>query len=176
LLPVLLAALAVVPAFPQNTASEEQVRSAFLFQLAQYVTWPDPAGSASSAPLRFCVLADEGLAESLRPVVAGKRIEGRGIEVAEVDGAHGLSGCHLAFIGLKKKQKLKEFFAAWKYPPVLLVGDGDLFVQMGGMVALTIESGKVSFAVNLESTREAHLSLRSQLLRFARIMATGVRK
>jgi hypothetical protein len=157
-------------------ATEEQVRSAFLYQLAQFVTWPPETLPIEGTALRFCVLGNDTLAETLAPIVRGRKIEGRGISVVKVSRADQLNDCHLAFIGYRKQKQISELFAHWKYPPVLMVGEQDSFAELGGMVALGIDSGRVSFAVNLAATRQARLGLRSQLLRFARLVPSGAPK
>jgi len=175
----MLAAVAVLcsPSLcSQTTATEDQVRSAFLYQVAQFVNWPADSLPAEGRALRFCVLGHDTLADTLTVVVRGKSIDGREIEVSKIDRVNQLADCHAAFIGYLKQKQLTQLFAHWKYPPVLLVGEGVSFLEAGGMVALEIESGRVSFAVNLAVTRQAGLSMRSQLLRLARLLPAGAQK
>ena len=167
----LAALMMTMPLWTQTIATEDQVRSAFLFQLSQFVVWPT---ASFGGPLRLCVLGHDAVAETLGPVVRGKKIEGREITVSKLADSTELSECDVAFLGLRTQRQLSALFAGWKYPPVLLVGEGSQFVESGGMVALEIASGRVSFTVNLAATRQAGLSLRSQLLRFARLSTAGV--
>ena len=150
-----------------QSATDEQVRSAFLFQLAQYVTWPE---KTIAEPLRFCVLGDDQLAEALALVLRGKTIQGRPVTTSRLSGSEQLAGCHVAFLGLTKRKQLQELFAGWSYPPVLLVGEADGFADMGGMVNLKIDAGRISIEINLNTCRRAGLEMRSQLLRLARIV------
>jgi hypothetical protein len=48
-----------VPAAEVRTATEQQVRAVFLFQLAQYTTWPAGVFTDTSTPWRFCVLGQD---------------------------------------------------------------------------------------------------------------------
>ncbi len=153
-----------------RTATEEQVRAGFLFQLAQYAVWPADAFAAENSPLRFCVLGQDNLVETLQEAVRGKTIQGRSILISRTKEMGQLMGCHVAFIGFARGKQLREAFAKWAYPPVLLVGESEQFAELGGMVNLVIRSGRVSFEINLNAAGRARLEFRSQLLRFAKII------
>jgi hypothetical protein len=166
---VLLAAGAIEGA-ERRSAPEEQVRAAFLYQLAQFVHWPEARFAGSQTPLRFCVLGDEDLERTLQAIAAGKTIDGRTLVVGQVLRPEDLVRCHVAFVALRSERQLRDFFSAWRYPPVLIAGEWPGFADYGGMVNLRLEDGRVSFDVNLESIGRAQLELRSQLLRFARLV------
>lgn len=153
-------------------ATEEQVRAAFLYQLAQYADWPPDSFPGETAPMRFCSLGADDLAATLQTIVSGKRIQGRPITVSVVRDTPELARCHVAFIGFTREKKLRETFSKWSYPPVLLVGEASRFAELGGMVNLVIDSGRVSFEINLSVAAHARLQFRSQLLRLARIVST----
>jgi hypothetical protein len=169
---VLLAASAFVTAgsaaqTSTRSASEDQIRSAFLYQLAQYVEWPGPA---SKDAMRFCVLGQDDLAEMMGSALKDKAIQGRLITISKLVRADQLAGCHVAFVGLTRRKQLQELFERWEYPPVLLVGETDGFADSGGMVNLKIDAGRISIEINLNACRRAGLDVRSQLLRLARIV------
>lgn len=153
-----------------TAASEEQVRAAFLFQLAQYVHWPSDAFGKADSPLRFCVFGQDKLRSILEGAVSGKKIQGRTIAVLIAADPGQLAGCHLAFLGVRSEKQIRDVLNAWRYPPVLLVGEADRFAEFGGMVNLVIQSGRVSFEINVTAAERARLEFRSQLLRFARIV------
>lgn len=153
-----------------SRATDEQVRPVFLYQLAQYVNWP---AEKAGVPLRFCILDDPDLVESLEAVTRGKSIQGRPVQVAPVRDLDHFQGCDVGFTATAKPKRLQEFFARWTYPPVLLAGELKGFAEAGGMVNLRIESGRVAFDVNIDILQRAGLSVRSQLLRLAKIVPTG---
>lgn len=150
--------------------SEEAARAAFLFQVAQYVHWPEDSFSGPTEPLRFCVLGRDSLSVALVSTLRDKTIGGRPVAVSGVATAGELSGCHVAYVGYSSGRQLREVFTRWTYPPVLLVGETDRFAQMGGIVNLILKDGRVSFEVNTAAAGRAHLEFRSQLLRFACIV------
>jgi hypothetical protein len=110
------------------------------------------------------------MADLLRQIVRGKHIQGRPLSINVLSGAGELTGCDVAFLGFSKRKQFQELLARWSYPPVLLVGEMNGFAEMGGMVNLKIETGRVSIEINLNTCRRAGLDMRSQLLRLARIV------
>ncbi|HVT34148.1 MAG TPA: YfiR family protein, partial [Nevskiaceae bacterium] len=73
----LLSALSLLftsgPVLPQ-TALEQQVRAAFLYNFARFTSWPVER-VADSAPIVFCTLEHEPLGAALASTLAGKSID-----------------------------------------------------------------------------------------------------
>jgi len=154
---------------PIRSATEDQLRAAFLFQLAQYVTWPQ---SKPGESLHFCVLGDNELAAHMELALRGKTVQGRTVSISKViQNELAATGCHVAYLA-GSRRRIQDLLGRWQYPPTLLVGDAEGFARRGGMVSIRIESGRMSMEINLETCRRAGLDLRSQLLRLARIVTT----
>ena len=77
--------------------SEAQVKAAYLFNFARYVTWPDQAFGAPDAPIRICVVGDDGFREVLADPVAGKHVGERTVTAESRGGVKGARDCHIAF-------------------------------------------------------------------------------
>lgn len=152
-------------------APEDRVRAAFLYQLAQYVTWPQEA--PSKEPFRICVYGYAGFSSTLESAVQGKHIDNRPVVALNLKRADEIGQCQLVYLGFEGRREIGEFIGRWSYPPVLLVGESDGFAELGGMVNLVLDAGRVNFEVNLAATRRAGVSLRSQLLRFAKLVQPG---
>jgi hypothetical protein len=145
------------------------LRVAFLFQLAQYVTWPQ---SKPGEALHFCILGDDELAGQMGSALRGKTVQGRPVSISKVNqNALATKGCHVAYMAVSRR-RIQELLGRWQYPPMLLVGDADGFATHGGMVNIRFESGRMAMEINLETCRRAGLDLRSQLLRLARIVTS----
>jgi hypothetical protein len=156
--------------------SEEQVRAAFLFQLGQYVQWPNEAFSTETSSVGMCVFGADSLVGVLGAIASKKTIQGRSVSIRKIGRPAEMSGCHLVFIGFSGEKQLRETFAGWTYPPTLLVGEAERFAQIGGIVNLIFQGGRVSFEINTATAARAHLGFRSQLLRFASIVSDEPRK
>jgi len=105
--------------------------------------------------------------------VQGKRIDNRPVRVLNLKRTEDISQCQLVYLEFDSRREIADFFSRWSYPPVLLVGEADGFADLGGMVNLVFDGGRVNFEVNLAATRRAGVSLRSQLLRFAKLVPGG---
>jgi len=166
-----MAATTSVGGNPAGVVTEDQARAGFLFQLAQFVQWPAGTFTSDTAPLRFCIYGQDTLASNLELTVRGKVIQGRPIVVVTVHDPAQLQGCQVAFIGPLREKQLRDLFSNWRYPAVLLVGESSQFAEMGGTVNLALARGRVSFEINTMAAERAGLIFRSQLLRFARVVA-----
>lgn len=150
-----------------HSATDEQVRAAFFYQLAQFITWPE---EKDRAPIQFCVLGNDGFADMLDAVLKGKTIREHGLSVRKANSLEQLGGCHVAFLALGKRKQLQDTLARWAYTQMLVVGEAEGFTEMGGMVNLRIDEGRVTIEINLNAARKAGLDIRSQLLQVARIV------
>ncbi len=159
------------PALHAQQTSEDRLRAAFLYQLAQYITWPQTA--PSKEPFRICVYGYTGFSSTLESAVGGKRIDNRPVRVLNLKRPDEIAQCQMVYLGFDDRREIAEFVGRWSYPRVLMVGESEGFAELGGMVNLVLDAGRVNFEVNLAATRRAGVSLRSQLLRFAKLVQTG---
>src|ERR1044071_468201 len=80
LLLVTLTATAATADAQAPTAAEADVKAAFLFNFARFVTWPLDDLRAGS-PLMVCVAGDPAVAQALETLVKDRAIDGHGITV-----------------------------------------------------------------------------------------------
>jgi hypothetical protein len=158
--------------YADTSAGEDELRAVVLFQLAQYVHWPEDSVRPVNAPLRFCVWGKISRTVKMESILSGKSIQGRPISLQKIESANQLSSCDLAFLDIEPGKKLKAAIALNHFPAVLLVGESKHFAEIGGMVNLVVQSARVSFEINVGAAEKAHLEFRSQLLRFARLVGT----
>src|ERR1044071_8603816 len=79
-----------------QTAAEADVKAAFLFNFARFVTWPADDLRAGS-PLLVCVAGDPAVAQALETLVKDRSIDGHGITVRRL-GTEVLDGaCHVLY-------------------------------------------------------------------------------
>ena len=51
---------------------------------------------------------------------------------------------------------------------MLTVGEGDAFIEAGGMIAFVVEGNKVRLVMNLEAASEARLKISAKVIAVAR--------
>jgi hypothetical protein len=150
-----------------QTASEYEVKAAFLYRFASFVEWPP--GSAHG-PLCIGVAGQDPFGAALDEVVKGKSINGRAFVVKRFQTGQEPAGCHIVFISSSEKKKLRSILDRLHGEAVLTVGDMPGFCENGGVVNLELADDRVSFEINLDAAERARLRLSSKLLSLAKII------
>jgi hypothetical protein len=146
--------------------TEVSLKGAFIFNFARFTEWPSESLPAS-APVSACVVGDRGVGEALKRSVSGQKLNGRAIVVSILEPNVTLPACHFLYMSGVAPARMAEIVHAVHETPVLTVSDDDTFIQLGGMVQVFIESGKMRFRINPKSAKRARLQLSSRLLALA---------
>jgi hypothetical protein len=175
---VIAAALLLSPgsaAVPAQTAlpKEYEVKAVFLFNFAQFVEWPATAFSGARAPIIIGVLGQNPFGSYLDETVRGERVEDRPLQVQFYRRVDEIKHCHILFISRSEVSRLKDILGALKDRSILIVGDDDDFVRRGGMIRLATARNRVQLIINADAASAASLTISSQLLRSADLVATA---
>ncbi|RMD84581.1 MAG: YfiR family protein [Candidatus Dadabacteria bacterium] len=147
---------------------EYQVKAAFLYNFAKFVTWPEEAFSAPDAPFVFCIVGHDPFGEGLEKVLSGRKAGGRRIVVRRGPDPESVGRCHLMFIGATEDAHVARHLRAVSAQPVLTVGESEAFARAGGIIRLVVADKRVRFDINQKAAEDARLRLSSQLLKLAR--------
>ena len=153
--------------YAQTTSDEYQVKAAFLYHFAQLVTWPASAGRDPSKPFLLCTVGQDPFEGKLESTIRGKQVNSQIIEIRHVEPAN-MRDCTMVFIGRGNDAHLRVMLANSGNAPILTVGDGDDFLEAGGMIQFLIERNRIRFAINRGAAEAANLTISSQLLLLAR--------
>ncbi len=162
-----MVAAAFMMAFLDATAqkpSRDDVQAAYLYNFGKFVRWP---GDASHRPMLVCVAGEDPLGETLRKLVEGEQIDGRPLEVRDLDRTEGVSDCSILFIGAQERDREDNFLSAAVGKPILTVGDSPDFLARGGMIQFLLVEDHVRFEVNLDECNRHRVGLSSELLKVA---------
>lgn len=168
-----LIASSVPPIAHAQTASEYAIKAAYLYNFAKYTEWPDQSLPNATAPIVMGVFTgDDEFLDTLKKVVAGKSAGTHPIFVRRVTSVEEMSLCQLVFIRSSAGHKRMENTVATLGPAsILLVGESDDFLQVGGMINLALKDGTVHFEINRGSLDRAKIRIAPTLL----AAATGQR-
>lgn len=168
---VLAAALVVLsapsPAWPggafgnDQALAEVQVKGAFLFNFARFVSWP-----AAERPIAICVADNATLVAAATEIVRGRMIEGRPVAARGVAASGPADDCDLLYLGDLPAGDAAAMLSHIR-GPVLTVGETPRFLRDGGMVRIFLEGNRMRFQVNRRQTEAAGLKISSQLLSLA---------
>jgi hypothetical protein len=159
--PILLAQAA-------RTTSESELKAAFVYNFAKFVTWPRESHSPSGKPLVIGVLGDPELGLTLQRLLQAKTLNGRPLEVAIFGTIGELRITDVLFIHSERKTTLQSALRITAGLPVLTVGDSDDFAELGGVVQLVTEDRRMRFDINVAAAEQAGLRIQAQLLKLAR--------
>jgi hypothetical protein len=155
------------PAETKPVDLEYQVKAAFLFNFAKFVEWPPDAFPDPATPVAICVLGEDPFGQGLDAVVEGETLNGRRLVVRRLRDLLQTRDCHVLFVSRSEKE-LPALMAGLRSGGVLTVGEGDDFLEQGGMIRFVLEQNRVRFDINLDAAERGRLKLSSKLLRLAR--------
>ena len=149
----------------QTIPNEYRLKAAFVYQFPQFVEWPAAAWKGA-AGVQICILQPNPFGRELEALVRGESLNGRPYSIREITGPDGVGGCHLLFIPGNAKAG-GEVLRAARGSSVLTIGEGDRFLDQGGIIVLRIVERRVRFEVNAAGAQNVGLRISSQLLSLA---------
>ena len=155
----------VRPLHAQAVPEEYRLKAAFLSRFPQFVEWPSAAWNAATT-IHLCVAQPNPFGNELDSLVRGESLNGRPLLVREVTLSSGVGGCHVLFVSSRAPAAAVLLNAATQQP-VLTVGEGDQFLDAGGIIALRMVERRVRFDVSTVNAQRAGLRVSSQLLGLA---------
>ncbi len=157
----------------QSSATEYNVKAVFLFNFAQFVSWPESAFTSANAPLVIGILGDDPFGTYLDKTVRNEKVNGHPLEVRRFKDATDAKGTHILFINLPKADKLEKALGDLEGQNTLTVGDTPNFAKSGGMIRFFMDNSKIRIRVNLDEVKDADLTISSKLLKLAEVIQNG---
>ncbi len=153
----------------QSSAAEYEVKAAYVFNFANFVTWPASAFASPTAPIVIGITGDSPIEGPLLSAIEGEAIDGRSLVVRRVARPDEMKECHIIFVGANESRQPVRALTELRYAPLLTVGEAQDFLSSGGMIRFVVASNnKVGFDVNLDATSKAGLKPNARLLKVAR--------
>ncbi len=156
-------------AFPCHAAAanetlEDEVKAAYLYKFSSYVDWPSGAFDSANSPFKLCVLGgNERFNATLKKIVQGESVNGRTIEVNQVNTLEKDPGCHILYIGIIDPQQSAVLIDSVRGSNVLTVSDN----AYQGIIGFTITNNRLRFNINDAAAAENGLIISSRLLKLA---------
>jgi hypothetical protein len=147
--------------------TEYEVKAAYIFNLAQFVTWPSSAFDSAQSPMRICVVGSDAFSAVLEKTVENEAVGGHPLVVDNVRSPDMLRRCHLAFVPAAHNDA-DSVLRATTGRAVLTVGETATFLEAGGIVRFVVAGGRVRFDVNLPQAAAGGLEVGSRVLQVAR--------
>jgi hypothetical protein len=165
----LLLATVTSAASSDEGRSENEVKAAILYNLAEFVTWPEEALSAWNPRLVVCLFNKPDFQLNFE-VLQGQPLKNRSLDIRKIHYEHELDNCHVVFLSIKSIKKTKPILAASVKKHILTVSDFPDFSRKGGMIELATVGSRIQISINLARSTEAKLQLSSNLLNLATVV------
>jgi hypothetical protein len=149
-----------------NSASEEDVSAAFIYNFARFVTWPPGTFRSDEAQIRVGFLSATSLAKAFAAHVDGLDIAGRKLTAVRLSNAEEAAACHVVFVG--DLSQGPAVIRATSGKAVLTVGESNAFLTQGGMIALLREGSRMQFDVRPDALTGSGLHADAKLLHSAK--------
>jgi hypothetical protein len=163
---MVLGSLFALPARAQNL--EQQTKAARVASLVRSTIWPKEKGvGVGVSPLVIGVFGEESMVDSLRDVVGSRRMNGREVIVRRCTAVQEIGGCHVLFICRIEQDRTRELLRKASGQTILTIGDGEGFLDRGGIVQLASAAGTVQFSFDTSNLRRASLQIDPETLLLA---------
>jgi hypothetical protein len=164
---IILALLIPPILLAQSGPSENEVKAAFVYNFAKFIAWPTSVFQTTEQPLYIGVLGEKAAADRLMAVVQGKTANNRRIVVIGSTSINDLMKSQIIVFASTSETELKTHLDTLISQHILTVGEGDEFLERGGIIRLYVQDARVRFAVNVSVAEKTELSVSSSLLRLA---------
>ncbi|BDF95139.1 MULTISPECIES: YfiR family protein [Pseudoalteromonas] len=159
--------LALIIAFPcfVLAKSPEQVKSAFLFQIAKFVEFPQ---ISNNRPVTFCFYnIKKGVGELLKSN-SSLKINNRPIETVLIDKNQQISElsrvCDITYIDETMEDDIIPLWIDTISLNTLTVGESINFLEKGGVISLIQEGNKIRLYINKQQLLRSSFKVQSRLL------------
>lgn len=153
---------------PAEEPEEYQVKAAFLYNFAKFVTWPADAFESGQDPIRIGIIGRDPFGPVLDRMVAEKKLDGRGFKVLRFATGQRAEGCHILFVGAPARTSVRQLLDRLGDHGILTVGESEDFLDEGGGVRLYVQDRQVRFEINQSAAERSGLRVSSKLLSLAR--------
>jgi len=138
---------------------------------ARFTAWPTNAFSSEDSPFVVGILGHNPFGSLMEQTVRGEKINHHKIVLETYKNVGDITHCNMLFITQSEAGLLPEIVRTLKARPILTVADLPDAAANGVCVQFVTENNKIRFRVNINSVKEAHLSMSSELLRLAEIVS-----
>jgi hypothetical protein len=164
------AGIACAPRAFAEQPSEYEIKAAFLYNFAKFVTWPASKFADDDSPIVIGILGKDPFGDVIDESVKEKTIGGRPLRVERIQDVRETKGVHLLFFGELDEAELERASREIDRAGLLIVGEVENFASRNGMIGLFMEENRVRFEVNIRGAESAGLKISSKLLQLARVV------
>jgi len=126
--------------------NEEDLKAAFLYNFADFITWPVSDSGISLSNLDYCVLAKDEVASSLESLLAQEQNQSGSRRFRLIENTDQLANCDLIFL-TSGNEEYESVISESDNLALLTVGDQEEFLEHGGMIQLIRSNDRIEVRV-----------------------------
>lgn len=149
-----------------QTAEEEDLKVAFIYNFAKFSTWPPIADGGEASVIRACVYGRIDFQRRLG-VIDGQPVGERTLRVFYLRDITEIPRCQILVVGQLEEEVLGVVLGATQRFPILTVSDRPNFLARGGIIEIFHEAQRLRFKVNFKRTQQIGVKLSSKMLKLA---------
>jgi hypothetical protein len=153
-----------------KASREQQIRSALVYKIARFVSWPESALPVTGDFI-LCFHANDGVQDALSGIEE-RRIQQRNAQLRPVQrlDSQTIAGCHILYLPGADGEVPQSVRAQVRAGAVLVISDDPGAAHRGGMIAMIEDSNRIRLEVNLGEVRAAGLRISAPLLQLATVI------
>ncbi|BCG65870.1 MAG: hypothetical protein methR_P3738 [Methyloprofundus sp.] len=153
-----------------GSLKDQPALTAATLNFARLTHWPTVDIKTNAATFNLCVIGTNVVQQSFTNI-NHDIVNHKMIRVLNRSYLQDLSECHLVYISGLKRTVLIQVLLKLKNKPVLTIGEGFAFIQVGGMVGLELVQDEMQLNINLVTINQASLVVSSRLLKLGKIFS-----
>ncbi|MBQ4849168.1 YfiR family protein [Pseudoalteromonas sp. MMG012] len=155
----------VLFAYPACAKSPNEVRSAFLYQMAKFIEFPNQQTKIST---RFCFYQINTGPGAILAKNKKLKIRKRPIEVIKIENSSNImelsQQCDITYIDETNENDILSTWTDTTSLNMVLVGDSIEFLKDGGVASLVQEGSKIRLYINKQQVTQHNFTVLSRLL------------
>jgi len=154
------------------SATEDQVKAAFLFNFAKLGEWPAQVLPTGAAPFLIGISGgNDEFINILRTIVSGKASGTHALIIKAVNSEDDMKACQMVFFRGSGKKPSPANLQELANASVLLVGEDSAFLDDGGMINLIREHASIRFEISSQALDLSRIHLSPKILALAKAPA-----
>lgn len=157
-------AIAPLRVHAQTSASEAQIKAAYIYKFGSFVDWPGSAFAATASPIQIGLIEADALLEPLAQAVAGRTLHGRSLVVRRLSRTESPAGLHMVFLGRSLHARMAELLTSLRRSPTLVISESEGALELGSMINFVILEDRLRFEVAPRNAERSGLAISARLL------------
>lgn len=161
----------------EDVSRINQVKAAFVLNIARFVSWPDDAIPNPNENMRLCLYRDNPIGQAISSI-DGEKVGGHDIAIQHIQSLRQSGSCNILLITERELKHYREEAPASPSRPLLTIADlteteASMPPHDDILITLIRNGARIGFEINLEKSRRAGLRMSSELLKLAIIVDDG---